>query len=64
LGCTIFWNTKGLNEYDCPCHDARYSKDGKNITVARFPLDEYDVKVDPENGFVYLGPIKPNSRTK
>ncbi len=62
LGCTIFWNTKGLNEYDCPCHDARYTKDGKNITVARFPLDEYDVQVNNDNGFVYLGGIKPNTR--
>ena len=64
LGCTIFWNTKGLNEYDCPCHDARYSRDGKNLSVARLPLDEYDVKVNEENGFVYLGPIKKNTRVK
>lgn len=62
LGCTIFWNTKGQNEYDCPCHDARYSKDGKNITVANAPLDEYEVEVNKENGFVYLGPLKPNTR--
>ncbi len=60
LGCTIAWNAKGKDEYDCPCHDARYTKDGKNITVAPNPLDEYEVKI--ENGFVYLGPVKPNSR--
>lgn len=60
LGCTIFWNTKGLNEYDCPCHDARYSKDGKNITVSRLPLDEYDVEII--NDYVYLGKIKANTR--
>ncbi len=60
LGCTIAWNTKGKNEYDCPCHDARYSKDGKNITVANTPLDEYDVMID--QGFIYLGAIKPNTR--
>lgn len=60
LGCTIFWNTKGRSEYDCPCHDARYSKDGKNITVANTPLDEYEV--DVKDGFVYLGPIIANTR--
>lgn len=60
LGCTIGWNTKGKNEYDCPCHDARYTKDGKNLAVAPNPLDEYEVKI--EDGFVYLGPVKANSR--
>lgn len=62
LGCTVNWNSKAEfpNEYFCPCHDARYTKDGKNIVVAPAPLDEYDVKV--ENGFVYLGNLKPNTR--
>lgn len=62
LGCTVNWNTKPEfpNEYFCPCHDARYSKDGKNITVAPAPLDEYDVKV--ENGYVYVGNLKANTR--
>lgn len=61
LGCTVFWNTKGLNEYDCPCHDARYSRDGKNITVANSPLDEYEVEII--DGFVYLGNTKDNTRS-
>ncbi|MBD2869679.1 ubiquinol-cytochrome c reductase iron-sulfur subunit [Paenibacillus arenilitoris] len=60
LGCTIAWNAKGKNEYDCPCHDARYTKDGKNLAVAPKPLDEYEVKV--EDGFVYVGPVRPNTR--
>lgn len=60
LGCTIAWNAKGRNEYDCPCHDARYTKDGLNLTVANSPLDEYEVNIDA--GFVYLGAIKPNGR--
>lgn len=60
LGCTVFWNTHGRNEYDCPCHDARYSKDGKNITVANSPLDEYVVEV--RDGVVYLGGIIANTR--
>ncbi|XEC92727.1 ubiquinol-cytochrome c reductase iron-sulfur subunit [Paenibacillus tarimensis] len=60
LGCTINWNTQNDNQYFCPCHEAKYSPDGKNLKVAPNPLDEYDVKL--ENGFVYLGPIKPNTR--
>jgi len=60
LGCTVFWNTHGKSEYDCPCHDARYSKDGKNLAVANSPLDEYEVVV--KDGVVYLGGIIPNTR--
>ncbi|GLX68957.1 ubiquinol-cytochrome c reductase iron-sulfur subunit [Paenibacillus glycanilyticus] len=60
LGCTIGWNTLGQHEYNCPCHGARYTVDGKNLAVAPNPLDEYETKV--ENGFVYVGPVKANSR--
>lgn len=62
LGCTINWNTNEEfpNEYFCPCHGAHYTKDGENLAVAPAPLDEYEVKV--ENGFVYLGPLRPNTR--
>lgn len=60
LGCTINWNTDKNNEYVCPCHEARYSIDGKNLTVAPAPLDEYEVRLD--NGYVYLGEIVPNRR--
>lgn len=62
LGCTINWNTQAQfpNEYFCPCHAARYTKDGKQLAVAPAPLDEYEVKV--ENGWVYLGSVKPNER--
>lgn len=60
LGCTIGWNTLGKHEYDCPCHGARYTVEGKNLAVAPNPLDEYETKI--ENGFVYLGPVKKNSR--
>ena len=35
-----------MNEYVCPCHDAHYTKDGKNLAVAPNPLDEYEVKVE------------------
>ena len=62
LGCTIDWATDASkpDQYVCPCHDAHYTKDGKNLTVAPSPLDEFEVKL--ENGFVYLGQSKPNSR--
>jgi menaquinol-cytochrome c reductase iron-sulfur subunit len=62
LGCTVNWNgsAKFKNEYYCPCHEAHYTKDGKNLAVAPLPLDEYDVKV--ENGFVYVGQLHANSR--
>ncbi|MBB3109304.1 menaquinol-cytochrome c reductase iron-sulfur subunit [Paenibacillus phyllosphaerae] len=60
LGCTIGWNTEKNNEYVCPCHGAHYTMDGKNLSVAPKPLDEYDLKV--ESGWIYLGPIKANTR--
>lgn len=62
LGCTVNWNgSPDLPEqYFCPCHGAHYTKDGKSLAVAPSPLDEFEVKV--ENGWVYLGPLKANSR--
>jgi len=61
LGCTISWSgEEAPNLYHCPCHGARYTKDGKNLKVAPKPLDEYQVKV--ENGWVYLGPLESNTR--
>ncbi|WP_168119135.1 ubiquinol-cytochrome c reductase iron-sulfur subunit [Paenibacillus sp. HB172176] len=62
LGCTISWNTLGQNEYNCPCHGARYSIKGKNLAVANYPLDQYALQI--ENGFVYLGSIQPNTEVK
>lgn len=62
LGCMVGWNgdPKFQDEYFCPCHGARYTKNGKHLVVAPLPLDEYSVKV--ENGFVYIGQVKPNTR--
>lgn len=63
LGCTVSWGGAATpNQYHCPCHGAIYTKDGKTLKVSPKPLDEYEVKVD--NGWVYLGPIVPNSRAK
>ncbi|PYI54899.1 ubiquinol-cytochrome c reductase iron-sulfur subunit [Paenibacillus flagellatus] len=60
LGCTVNWNAdpRYPNQFFCPCHEAHYTKDGKNMAVAPAPLDEYKVKL--ENGFVYLGKVQPN----
>lgn len=61
LGCMVAWGTEhGRNEYYCPCHGALYTKDGEALKVAPRPLDQYEVRT--ENGWVYLGPIIPNSR--
>lgn len=60
LGCTIQWNSQQDNQYFCPCHDAKYSIDGENLKVAPNPLDEYQVEI--RDGWVYLGPVMPNTR--
>lgn len=62
LGCTVNWATQDPNEYFCPCHGARYTKEGLNLVVAPEPLDEYAVK--EENGWIYLGRVKPNEIVK
>lgn len=60
LGCTVSWNKNPdlKDKYFCPCHGAYYTKEGKQLAVARAPLDEYKVKI--KNGFVYLGDIIRN----
>jgi len=62
LGCTVNWNADARypNQFFCPCHEAHYTKEGKNLAVAPSPLDEYITKI--ENGFVYLGKVQPNQR--
>lgn len=65
LGCTVSWNNneKFKDQYFCPCHGAHYTKEGKQLAVARAPLDEYKVKVS-EDGFVYLGSKQSNTRVQ
>lgn len=63
LGCLVGWSgSEAPNQYHCPCHGARYEKNGKNLVVAPKPLDEYQVKID--NGWVYLGPLQANQHVK
>ncbi|AJS58059.1 QcrA and Rieske domain-containing protein [Paenibacillus sp. IHBB 10380] len=64
LGCTVGWNNNKTypDEYHCPCHGARYTKLGKNLSVAPKPLDTYKIKID--KGWVYLGGVEPNTEVK
>ena len=61
LGCTVNWNSDKAhpNQFFCPCHGGRYTKDGINIkgTPPLAPLDVYESKV--KDGTLYLGKAKP-----
>lgn len=66
LGCTVNWNSDKAhpNQFYCPCHAGRYTKDGTNIkgTPPLAPLDVYESKVD--DGTLYLGKAKPRGGAK
>lgn len=59
LGCTVDWNSnpKYPEEFFCPCHGGRYSKDGVNIpgTPPSSPLAAYAYEV--KDGKLYLGKL-------
>ncbi|MEH7109328.1 MULTISPECIES: ubiquinol-cytochrome c reductase iron-sulfur subunit [Bacillaceae] len=61
LGCTVNWNTNKdfPNQFFCPCHFGRYTKDGTNIkgTPPLAPLDVYPYK--EKDGYLYLGKAAP-----
>ncbi|WP_377888811.1 Rieske 2Fe-2S domain-containing protein [Alkalihalobacillus sp. R86527] len=61
LGCTVDWasNAAFPNQFYCPCHGGRYTKDGVNVpgTPPLAPLDVYNKKV--EDGKLYLGKPEP-----
>ncbi|MDY0405709.1 ubiquinol-cytochrome c reductase iron-sulfur subunit [Virgibacillus sp. 179-BFC.A HS] len=61
LGCTVSWegNDQFPNEFYCPCHGGRYTKDGTNIpgTPPLEPLHQYEQKV--KDGMLYLGNPHP-----
>ena len=48
LGCTVSWNTdkEHPDQFFCPCHYGRYTKDGTNITGTPplAPLDVYPLQ--------------------
>lgn len=57
LGCIVTWEGSAdySNEFFCPCHDGRYTKDGVNVpsTPPTAPLDLYEYK--EKDGILYLG---------
>ncbi|HEY4602503.1 MAG TPA: ubiquinol-cytochrome c reductase iron-sulfur subunit [Cerasibacillus sp.] len=61
LGCMVSWegNESHPNQFYCPCHDGRFTKDGTNVegTPPLEPLHVYDHKV--ENGMLFLGKAYP-----
>ncbi|WP_270179039.1 QcrA and Rieske domain-containing protein [Alkalihalobacillus sp. CinArs1] len=61
LGCTVDWasNPAYPDQFFCPCHAGRYTKDGVNVpgTPPLAPLDVYNKKV--EDGKLYLGKPEP-----
>ncbi|MGY0691764.1 QcrA and Rieske domain-containing protein [Virgibacillus sp. FSP13] len=61
LGCFVSWEGSEdyPNQFYCPCHGGRYTKDGVNVphTPPTAGLDIYESKV--ENGILYLGEAKP-----
>lgn len=63
LGCTVNWggDKNHPDQFFCPCHAGRYTKDGKNVqgTPPIGPLDEYLVM--EKDGLVYLGGTTPNT---
>ncbi|MBX0356231.1 ubiquinol-cytochrome c reductase iron-sulfur subunit [Halobacillus sp. Nhm2S1] len=60
LGCTVDWasNEEYPNQFFCPCHAGRYTKDGTNVpgTPPTAPLPRFEFKV--EEGMLYLGETK------
>ncbi|WP_408006519.1 Rieske 2Fe-2S domain-containing protein [Pseudalkalibacillus sp. A8] len=61
LGCTVDWGTDPShpNQFYCPCHGGRYTKDGTNVkgTPPLAPLDVYQKEV--KDGKLYLGQAEP-----
>lgn len=62
LGCTVDWNgdKEHPNQFFCPCHYGRYTKDGMNVkgTPPIGPLDVFETK--EKDGMLYLGRLQPH----
>jgi menaquinol-cytochrome c reductase iron-sulfur subunit len=61
LGCTVNFggDKEHPDQFFCPCHYGRYTKDGMNVkgTPPLAPLDVYPYK--EKDGFLYLGKAEP-----
>ncbi|MCD4839295.1 ubiquinol-cytochrome c reductase iron-sulfur subunit [Neobacillus sedimentimangrovi] len=61
LGCTVNFggDKEHPDQFFCPCHYGRYTKDGTNVpgTPPLAPLDVYPYK--EKDGFLYLGKAEP-----
>ena len=58
LGCTVSWQ-EDKKEFYCPCHHARFDKDGKVVSgPPPKPLDSYKVEIEGDNVYVYFKDVK------
>ncbi|MDF2636646.1 MAG: menaquinol-cytochrome reductase, partial [Pelosinus sp.] len=61
LGCTVAFATDEAHpdQFFCPCHNGRYTKDGTNVkgTPPMAPLDVYPFQ--EKDGYLYLGKAEP-----
>lgn len=58
MGCNVAWNQQ-VQEFQCPCHGGKYSKDGKVIAgPPPKPLHQYPVDVDNGTVWITLGETK------
>ncbi|UOQ42722.1 ubiquinol-cytochrome c reductase iron-sulfur subunit [Halobacillus salinarum] len=66
LGCTVDWASDKSHpeQFHCPCHGGRYTKEGINIagTPPTAPLAVYEHKV--KDGMLYLGDAIPREPRK
>lgn len=62
LGCVVNWggSPDHPNEFFCPCHAGRYTKNGDNIpgTPPLGPLDQFEVR--EKDGLLEIGKLMPN----
>ncbi len=55
LGCAYHWSEQ-RREFVCPCHDSRFSLDGRVISgPAPRPLDRYEVRIEGDR--IWLGQL-------
>lgn len=63
LGCTVNWggDTAHPDQFFCPCHAGRYTKDGGNVanTPPTGPLDEFELS--EKDGYVMIGKTIANT---